>query len=282
MVMCAKEKNNREGGRRAYGVSVVRAAVWNLGRSHAVDFWAKPRGSEEAKLWVPGKSILGRGNRERECLEDWTRCPCKGLGTLSEWSCWRIMHSCSAGCQARVIQSSASSCVQSQLLSHFMSPFPNLWHEIKNSEMWELNELIFIEHLEQSLAHSECSSVNCSCDHFLSNIFMLVMTVYLDVCPLSHELFLVSSLSSLCPQCPTQGQRAWGPLNVILGMWNVDSVIVEGILSRVLIMWWFESLLILSFQLISMERYVKVSRYIYECAKLSFSSCFLAVHILRP
>lgn len=88
--------------------------------------------------------------------------------------------------------------VQSQLLSHSVSLFPNFWYEIKNSKIWGLNELIFVEPVEQSLAHSECSSDSCCFDHhFLSNVFMLVMIVYLDVCPLSHELFLVSSVSSL-------------------------------------------------------------------------------------
>lgn len=81
-----------------------------------------------------------------------------------------------------------------------------------------MNKLIFIEHQEQSLARSARVSVNCCCDIIFSNIFMLVMIVYLDVCPLSHELFMVSLVSSLCPQRPTQGQHAAGPLNTKLGM----------------------------------------------------------------
>lgn len=108
------------------------------------------------------------------------------------------------------------SCVQQQLLSHSMPPLSSIWNEIKT--MWELNELIFIKHSEQSLAHGESSSVNCCCDyHFLCNIFILTMTVSLDACPLSHELFLVMSVSSLYLQHPTQGQHTGGPQNVRWG-----------------------------------------------------------------
>ena len=101
------------------------------------------------------------------------------------------------------------------LCPHFLTSEMRL----KSSQTrWELNELIFIKHSEQSLAHGESSSVNCCCDHhFLCNIFILAMTVSLDACPLSHELFLVMSVSSLYLQHPTQGQHTGGPQNVRWG-----------------------------------------------------------------
>jgi len=139
--------------------------------------------------------------------------------------------------------------------------------------MWELNELIFIKHSEQSLAHPEGSSVNCCCDHhFLCNTFIWPWLFLWMPAPFPMSSFWWSQchlcISSTQPRASTQEDLRMSDEGHKAGFsnWGYSSKSADCVVQVLTDFSLFNHCL--------MKRYIKVSHYSGGLVKLAFC-CFV-------